>query len=143
MSTKVLLLLIASTAALSGCATVSKEMAASPCNQGVCFIDVSVTDCRVTVDPEKRRIARGNRNPVIHWRLDAASFAVYRYADRGITWKRNPDNEFHTPGRANGGKHFTWADKNTQPGDYPYTVHLVRRSSGEACAPHDPSVVND
>ncbi len=144
MTTKVLLLVIASTASLWGCSSAPTQLTnAGSCNQGACFIDVTVTDCRVSVNPDKKRIARGNKGPVIHWRMDGASFAAYRFADKGISWKRNPDNEFHAPGKANFGKHFTWTDKNSLPGDFPYTVHLVRRGTGEPCAPHDPSVVND
>lgn len=144
MATKALFLVIAVSATLSGCSSAPMHpMDQTPCNEGTCFIDVSVTDCRIAVDPVERHIARSNKGPVIHWRMDMASYTAYRFAENGIAFNTNPNNEFHDRGHSHFGKHFVWTDKNSVPGNYKYTVNVVRRWTGEPCPSLDPSVFND
>ncbi|MEP6655730.1 MAG: hypothetical protein ABJC33_00755 [Betaproteobacteria bacterium] len=144
MATKALFLVIAVSATLFGCSPAPmRSMDHTPCNEGTCFIDVSVNDCKIAVDPTERHIARPNKEAVIHWSMDMASYMAYRFAENGIAFERNPDNEFHDRGHSHFGKHFVWTDKNSLPGNYKYTVNVVRRFSGEPCPPLDPSVFND
>lgn len=143
MTTKVWLSVALACGALAGCATEHQRIGNTPCTAGTCFVDVTVSNCSVIVDPEQLQVARGNRDAVLHWKLDTASFFAYRFADRGIAFGEAGGNQFHTPQGSAFGREFTWGDRNTTSGKFKYTVNLERRWGGGACPPLDPFVINN
>jgi hypothetical protein len=110
---------------------------ASPCNNGVCKVDVDVTSCVITPTPDPLYV-HGENN--IFWELNLSS-RFYRFTEDGVKLKK-PDPTFDQPEKLNDWK-FKLHDKGT-PGTYLYAIkvqHLVMFQWVD-CPPLDPTIVN-
>ena len=140
------LLCVAVGLAVSGCA-VTRDQPGAPsgagsCNGPTCFVNVTVTDCRITsviYDP----LHVYGKNVNIHWNIDPESVEYVFAETDGIVIKNN-DGEFDTPRRTAGGKKFIWHDKNDKQGNpersYAYGITVMRGS--QRCPTLDPQIVN-
>ena len=130
--------LAAAVVVLASCAHQPRHPPMSPmstsCGDNVCHVRVTVENCAYTVDPPRLEVLKGAPR-VIKWSLPPAS--PYDFASDGIHFKQ-ATSEFDSPSPQ--GKHFTWRDKNTTPGEYAYNVRVQR--GAVACPVFDPSIVN-
>lgn len=122
--------------AVGGCA--GMHAAKPACDTPVCHVTVTVSDCRISVDPYELHVKRGNSNSQIHWTL--RSSPGYAFTADGIFLKGNTGGELHSPELANP-THFKLKNKNSYPGKYEYGINVTR--DGRPCPPLDPPIVND
>jgi hypothetical protein len=119
-----------------------------PCNARVCFASVTVsgncTDANnIAVSPDPIPIGRGNHEPEIHWDISPGSAGhTFAPVPNGIVIVSPPPpaGEFHDPTLASNGTKYILKDKNSAPQTYKYTINLLH--NGAACAPKDPSIMN-
>lgn len=112
---------------------------------GVCKVDVSVTQCFVTVNPSTLHVRAKNID--IFWEITSDS---YRFSEAdGIKLKQD-DPDFDQPQSQSNGKKFKLHDKNDQakPGQsisYPYNVKVQRLVGTQwvNCGTFDPIIVNE
>lgn len=136
--------LAAACATDSGHGPTSANLPGQKCatNHPVCHITVRVKDCKVTVEPDVKYVARRAGGATMLWTVRDSPGVVF--ASSGIVWKREVDTEARSVFRTD---HKSLASatvsmhNNTALGKYPYTVNVV--DNGKLCAPHDPSVVNE
>lgn len=121
--------------AAGGCATPTGF--AGSCDQPVCHATVTVSNCRISVDPPEIHVRRGNSNSQIHWTLATSGYA---FASDGIFLKGNTGGELYDPERANPTL-FKLKNRNSRPGTYQYGIKVTGASG--ACAPLDPPIIND
>lgn len=130
---------------LLGCASeLPRINTASDCRASECRVAVQgytrFNDaCAANAVPSTLHI-RSQGASVVFWDLEAASdHAGFRFAANGIAFE-NPQDEF-TCEVANQGKKFRCNNKHSKPGEYKYTVNLVKGST--SCIPLDPMMIND
>jgi hypothetical protein len=108
------------------------------CDQSPCRVSVHVSDCRISVSPERLGVRKGLRRATIEWRIEDRG---YTFARDGIVFAdKEAARTFHAA-RMTAHDTFTVVDENTGPGEYKYTVRVER--DGKACEPLDPVVIND
>lgn len=113
------------------------------CKQKECLVTVTVSACRIKVDPDWLGIAKGNYDVDIVWEIRnspgvtfAKEHAIYfKEKDRAAAAR-----QFREP-RLLDDRKFRWRDANTGPGEFHYGVNVIE--NGKSCPPLDPSVVND
>ena len=126
--------------AMAGCAMLGLPppgAAMAPCNTHVCLAKVSVVDCRISVDPPKIDIAKGNHDIEIHWDIVSGGYAFPRDGI-GIKDDATPP-EFSNPTLLTPTK-FKVNDKNSFARQYHYGVKVMK--DGTACPPLDPTIDN-
>lgn len=145
MAPKVAICVVGAVLALQACGQpVSPPgSGASPCNNGVCKADVTVTnnDCsnpaNIQVVPDPLPVPRGNPNN-IEWTVQS-----------GFTWVAPPGgitslppDIFTDPQLTGNGRKYSLKDRNpeTTPTSHKYDVHLMK--DGVACAVKDPTIRN-
>jgi hypothetical protein len=129
--------MIATALAVTGCASVPPTRIAS-CNQHECHLVVTVTDCRVSVDPDSIQVMGRGRE--LHWDIDPASTG-YTFPANGIFVKDyDPTREFSDPRRANQNTKFMLNDRNGFARDYAYGINVMKGST--ACPTYDPWIIN-
>lgn len=152
MNTKMVSALAMAGLLASGCAQWPRgdgKVAAAPdprikCEAGhpVCHITVRVKDCRVTVDPDKKRVAYRPGGATMIWTIRDSPGVTF--AHNAITFKPRSERDartvFKPEDRSLASSTFAMHN-NTTPGEYFYNVHVV--DNGKRCDPHDPSVVNE
>ena len=90
---------------------------ASPCNTGVCKVDVDVTSCVITPNPDPVPVPEPSN---IFWELNWVS-QFYRFTDDGVKLK-TPNSQFDEPELHGNGKKFKLHYKYTSKGTFPYTL---------------------
>lgn len=108
----------------------------------VCHVTVRVKDCRVTVDPDEKRVASRPGGATMLWSIRESSGVTF--AHNGIAFKprSKPDARTVFTAEDRGLASPTFAMHNdTTPGKFPYTVNVV--DNGKRCDPHDPGVINE
>jgi len=113
---------------------------ASPCNDGVCKVDVDVTSCVITPVPDGLVVAGENN---IFWELNFSS-SFYRFTEDGIKLK-TPSTSFDGPELQPNGKKFKLHDKYTAQGKFPYWIKVQRWKVFEGwtdCPLLDPFIQN-
>ncbi len=150
MNIKAPLAIAACSLVLGSCAWIEKLLHPSPsnthpnavvCKTKECLVRITVAACAITVDIPVLGIAKGNRDVDIVWeiRSEGAVFArekpVFFKGDRAEAAR-----QFSEP-RLLADKKFRWRDANSSPGRFEYGITVV--DNGKACAPLDPTVIND
>jgi hypothetical protein len=152
MNTKMLSALAIAGALSAGCAQWQREegkATAAPdprikcaAEQSVCHITVRVKDCRVSVDPDEKRVASRPGGATMLWTIRDSPGVVF--ARNGITFKPRIEGDarrvFRIEDRSLASPTLAMHN-DTTPGKYPYTVHVI--DNGKRCDPHDPGVVNE
>jgi hypothetical protein len=141
MTAKSILVGVGCAIVIAGCASTPPTRAARCEGPGVCSVVVSVTDCRISVDPTQLDVFGPDKE--IHWDLDRSAVAAgYKFAADGVVIKDfDPQREFTDPRRLTDAK-FKWHDKNSfaRADPYQYGVRVVKGDS--ACPQHDPGIIN-
>ena len=126
---------------LLGCAaTQMPGLQTVGCNPGdVCKVAVTVVDCNITVDPVDLSVPLPRVRQQIHWDIAGSD---YVFAYNGIVIS-GMGVEFDQPELSGDGKKFKWRDKHTRPGDYKYSLNVVRTGLNPAnCPTYDPRILN-
>ncbi|HEY1326530.1 MAG TPA: hypothetical protein VGI14_06295 [Casimicrobiaceae bacterium] len=110
---------------------------------GACHVTLSVTNCKIT--PEPQELIVDKKNVVIHFDLEQGWAGYYFDDDSSVFIKdRDPDRQFTQFKRQNKQK-FTIHDKNRYPvpgeSTYRYGVK-IKHGNNEDCPPYDPTIVN-
>ena len=124
---------------LLGCESMPKALALG-CNPGICKVEVTVVDCKVSVQPDPLRVPlpRGAKN--IHWDIVSKD---YVFAANGIVIDK-PDREFDAVESKEAGTKFIWHDKHTKKGEYKYSVNVIRTGvNPKVCPTFDPLIANE
>lgn len=126
---------------LLGCAAKPPPGLQAPgCNPGgVCKVTVTVVDCNITLDPDDLSVPQPRGRKQIHWDIVGGDHV---FAYNGIVIS-GMGGEFDQPELSGDGKKFKWGDKHTGPGNYKYSVNVVRTGLNPAnCPTHDPRILN-
>jgi hypothetical protein len=144
MRSKPLLCAIGASLALAGCASFQfPGTGASPCNQGVCKVTITVKSCDqtgISATPDTVHVPKG----AWHIQWDIAT-PEYGFTANGIAIPRNvaipgtARKVFEDPRRLTATK-FQFKDNNEFPGQYKYNIELVQ--GGKTCR-YDPTISND
>jgi hypothetical protein len=144
MKTRALIYAIGASLALAGCAALKfPGGGASPCNQGVCKVTITVKSCDsagIAAAPDPILVPKG----AWHIQWDVAT-PGYEFAANGITVPRNVEipgtsrKVFEDPRRLNATK-FQLKDNNEFKGTYKYNIELTQ--GGRTCR-YDPTISND
>jgi len=145
MAARLMTFAIAATIALQACGQRESTPGAGalPCNNGVCKIDVTITnnDCssaaNIVVVPDPLPVPAGSSNN-IEWTVQSGFTWVA--APGGIT--SLPPTIFTNPQVTGNGRKYSLKDANpeTQPTPHKYDVHLQK--DGTNCAVKDPTIRN-
>ena len=116
------------------------------CTDQQCKAIVTVSgDCgnpnNIAVTPDPIPIGHNNHGPEIHWDINTPAY-TFAPVPNGIviTSPPPPPGEFFNPTLSSNGTKYILKDKNSMPQTYKYTVNLLH--DGSACAPKDPSIMN-
>ena len=128
--------------ALVGCAALQfPGSGASPCNQGVCKVTITVSSCdHISAAPDPVSVPKG----AWHIQWDVAT-PGYEFTANGISIPGNVTipgtgrKVFEDPRRLNATK-FQFKDNNEFDGKYKYNIELVK--GGQTCR-YDPTISND
>lgn len=127
---------------LLGCAPMQvQDTLTVGCNPGgVCQVEVTVVDCVVSLNPNTLVVPLPrNQTKTIQWDIVGNE---YGFAPNGVVIT-NPDGEFSAPDLSATGKKFKWKNKHTKPGEYKYSVNVVKTGlNPKACPSHDPVISN-
>lgn len=126
---------------LLGCAaTQTQGLQTVGCNPGgVCKVTVTVVDCSITLDPNDLSVPLPRGRKQIHWDIAGSD---YVFAYNGIVI-RDMGGDFDQPELSGDGKKFKWGNKHTVPGEYKYSVNVVKTGLNPAnCPTHDPRILN-
>lgn len=112
---------------------------ADECTTANCRMEVTVTDCTISVSPPTLRVKlpRGEKKMV--WDLVSDD---YMFSVNGIVIK-NPAGQFDKPNLSAGGKQFKLRNKHTVAGDYNYTVSVVKTGDDPKICTLDPVIANE
>lgn len=139
MTRMVLYSAIAAAVGLSGCAGGTKE-AALPCNQGVCKVAVTITNCAasggVSVEPVTLRVDQTNN---IEWEFATGG---YLFAQNGIVIGVDPKGELDPPVLAPNRKKITVHDHHKETNYWIYYAVNVTKEDGTPCVSLDPWIYN-
>ena len=123
-------------AALSACASPMFSTQQSPCNGGVCFVQIDVSSCSapggITANPDALSVDAPNN---IEWTINRDGF---RFPDNGIVFT---DAQFKQPHVTGNGRKFIVRNDHTSVGKFKYVVNLLD-GNGTPCRPLDPFVNN-
>ena len=137
MTSKVLFSAIAATVGLLGCAGAGTKYA-SPCNNGVCKVAVTITDCGtkggVAVNPDPISVPGANN---IEWDIATPG---YSFPQNGIEIK-DFYGQFGSPQLNPTGSKITIHNKNTNKVPVYYAVNVMRGAT--PCVPLDPWIYNE
>ena len=141
MKTKAVFCLGVASLAVAGCASLFGFLGGpATCTGPVCHVKVTVTNCAVTVDPDRIEIAKGKHH--ILWSIQPGGH--HDFTSSGISFKTGNGTVFTNPHRPAVGK-FQVTDFNDPqvpgPKYYKYTIEVTQ--DGKPCPPHDPDVMND
>lgn len=140
MSPKSLIVSLAVLLIVSGCATApggSGSHGRTPaCNDVVCHVVITVTNCQVTANPPTIEVTR--QNVEIHWDIDSAG---YTFDPHGITVERDNSAEFYGGTVAEHGQKYVLHDKNSFSSTYKYDIRVL--NNGAACPVVDPWIYNN
>jgi hypothetical protein len=128
-------------ASLTGCASLQGLAGSSPCNVGVCIVQVTVgPGCAVEVSQEHLYVPRGGETHIL-WKIDPPA-APFVFDPNGISFPpgQNPNQLFDQKEPRDQGKVFHWRDKNDRTGQFKYVVN-VRDAAGQLCS-RDPFIHN-
>ena len=110
-------------------------------NDTVCHITVRVSQCKVTVEPDWKRVAMRPGGVTMLWTIRDSPGVVF--AHNGITFKERVEArsvfrvEDHTLASSTVAMH----NNTSVAGKFAYTVHVV--DGGKRCEPHDPGIINE
>ena len=135
---------LAASLALAGCASLQPG-SASPCNQGVCKVTLTVTSCTdpvngISATPDPVPVPRGTWH--IQWDLATPG---YEFTTNGISIPGNVPipgtgkKVFEDPQRLNATK-YQFKDNNESKASYKYKVELLK---GRQTCSYDPTISND
>ncbi len=144
MKTKTLICALGASLALAGCASLQLPgSGASPCNQGVCKVTLTVRSCNsgvIVATPDPVPVPKGAWH--IQWDIATPG---YEFTTNGISIPGNVTipgtgrKVFEDPRRLNATK-FQFKDNNEFKGTYKYNVELTQGS--QTCR-YDPNISND
>jgi hypothetical protein len=113
------------------------------CKEKECRVAVTVSACKITVDPEVLGIAKGVHDVDIVWEITKSPGVIFPRVN-GIFFKEKDRaaaaKQFRDPRLLLEGKQFRWKDANIAAGEFQYGVTVV--DNGKACT-LDPIVIND
>ncbi|MBU6484149.1 MAG: hypothetical protein KGJ25_07315 [Betaproteobacteria bacterium] len=150
MNSRISIVAIAISLALSGCATTGVEQTGRPveCNvhQPVCpivpvtVVPDPVVGCKVTMAGD---VDVSGPDHHIFWELNATSPYTFAPND-GIFIKpnSNPADQFSPSEPGQSGKKFGLRDKNSVHGTYSYPYGIKVMDGSTACAVFDPTIIN-
>jgi hypothetical protein len=134
MTAKTVVTAVAFALVAAGCVSAPSKLAA--CNEHVCHVVVTVTDCQISLAPPDIDVYGANHE--IHWDIATAG---YTFPVDGVWIKDDdPTHEFTDPKRVEHDTKFIWHDKNSFEHTYKYGVKVMK--GGMACAPLDPGIIN-
>jgi hypothetical protein len=152
MKTRTLSALAAASLLAAGCAQLrgDEKTAATPppnpnikCEVGhpVCHITVRVTGCKVSVEPDWKRVAMRPGGVTVLWTIRDSPGVVF--ARNGITFKMRAEARevFRVEDRTLVSSTVAMHNNTAVAGKFPYTVHVV--DNGKRCEPHDPGIINE
>jgi hypothetical protein len=143
MKSKALFCAVGASLALAGCALLQfPGSGATPCNQGVCKVTISVRSCDqagISAMPDPIHVPKG----AWHIQWDVAT-PGYEFTAKGIAIPGNATipggrKVFENPQRLTPTK-FQFKDNNEFAGKYKYNIELVKGS--QTCR-YDPTISND
>lgn len=151
MKTRTLAALAAASLLAAGCAPLRSDdkTTASPpnpnikCETGhpVCHITVRVNACKVSVEPDWKRVAMRPGGVTMLWTIRDSPGVVF--AHNGITFKMRAEARgvFRIEDHSLASSTLAMHNNTSAAGKFPYTVHVV--DNGRRCEPHDPGVINE
>ena len=112
------------------------------CTGASCMIDVVVdchsSPCSAMAMPKRLYVATPNGVKVILWKLHAPD--GYAFAEEGVQFASGAP--FTCPHPGGGQREITCNDKHEQPGEYGYTLAVVKTGDPTSRIPVDPWIVN-
>jgi hypothetical protein len=106
------------------------------CKADQCKVDITVSDCKITVTPPVLGVSTTGKDVELRWNLKAPDYA---FTDNGITFK-DPGTQFSGKYKQSDDT-FKWRDANSDAGVYDYTVEVKAKKDGTICR-LDPSIIN-
>ena len=101
-------------------------------------VDCTATPCVATAIPKELDVLTPNGTKVIHWKLDAPD--GYAFADEKVQFASGAPFNCTAPGA--GKKEVTCVDTHGGPGEYGYTLAVVKVADPGSRVPVDPWIVN-
>jgi len=139
MTKKAMYSAIAAAVGMLGCAGAGTK-AALPCNEGVCKVAVTISDCTaqrgVSVSPDPVLVDAPNK---IEWEFATDG---YSFPQNGIIIGPDPKGELGKPVVAPNGKKVTVHDKHRETNYSIYYAVNVMKNDGTPCIPLDPFINN-
>lgn len=112
------------------------------CSGASCEIVVSVvctgSFCAATAQPKELDVLTPHGTKVIHWRLDAPP--GFAFADERVQFASGAPFNCTPPGA--GKTQVTCVDRHAGPGEYGYTMAVVKTNDPTSRIPVDPWIVN-
>lgn len=112
------------------------------CKEKTCHVAVTVTACKITVEPDVLGISKTVRDVDIVWEIKSPG-AVFVREDPIFFKPKDREAALKQFSRATwlDEKRYRMRDANSGPGQYYYGVKVIDK--GTTCPPLDPSVVNE
>ena len=141
---------IAASVVLLGCGTPGTPWAPGggmqrtqgDCTGASCQVTVTLTcsgsSCTATANPKELDVLTPHGNKVIHWKLDAPQ--EYSFADEAVQFAGGAPFNCTRPGA--GKREVTCVDRHDAPGEYGYTMAVVKTGDPTSRIPVDPWIVN-
>lgn len=153
MKTRTLSTLAVASLLVAGCASMrgDDKFAARPAppnpnvkcelKDTVCHITVRVDQCKVTVEPDWKRVAMRAGGVTMLWTIRDSPGVVF--AHRGIVFKERAAARevFRIEDRSLVSSTLAMHNSTAVAGKFAYTVHVI--DNGKRCEPYDPGVVNE
>lgn len=109
------------------------------CEKSPCKVAVTVEACHIEIDPNRLGVRHGLRDAEVVWEIQSPG---YTFAKNGISFRdKEMTRSVFREARVVEGNKFTIIDANAGPGNYQYTVRVMRGE--KACGPLDPYIIND
>lgn len=107
----------------------------------VCHITVRVSQCKVTVEPDWKRVAMRPGGVTMLWTIRDSPGVVF--AHNGITLKMRAEarDVFRVEEHSLASATLAMHNSTTIAGKFPYTVHVI--DNGKRCDPFDPGIINE
>ena len=112
------------------------------CTGASCQVTVTVactgSSCTATANPKELDVETPHGNKVIQWKLDGPP--EYSFADEAIQFASGAPFNCTRPGT--GKREATCVDRHEAPGEYGYTMAVVKTGDPTSRIPVDPWIVN-